>query len=241
MDSATSFNLMNSTNIIWYNHFQNYPGYPSEVIMKAFSARRQMMANPQRSAMIVLLILVSTLLVTSVVGAQSSLGWDGIGQALPEAPNVATVVPGGPGIVMLTSMNFRPYTATNTSYSFTGYGLKNNDVVEQSFIAPLQLPNGVTIKKIVLYYSDLDNLKQINALLVAVPMTFGYGVVMASISSVNNTSMGYSETTTINTPVVDLVSNAYAIQVTMPASSSVMLIGARIDYAYQTVLPVINK
>ena len=209
--------------------------------MKALNGRRQMRESRQRSMMLILLILGMALLMTSVVAAQN--GGGGVadaGPSLPQAPN-ATAVPGGPGLVMLTSFNFKPYTPGNTNYSFTGYGLKNNDTVEQSFIAPFQLPNGVTIKKMVVYYTDQDITKQLDVLLVAVPMSFGYGVVMASISSTSTTGIGFTETTTINTPLVDLTNNAYAIQLKMPVSSSVMFVGVRIDYAYETNLPLISK
>jgi hypothetical protein len=121
--------------------------------MKVLNACRQMLVNRQRSVKIALLIVGLTLLVSQVVGAQSSGGgMVGEGSSLPQALNVATAVPGGPGFVVLTGASFRPYSIVNTNYLLLGVSLKNIDTVDQYFFAPLQIPNGVTVSKMVVFF-----------------------------------------------------------------------------------------
>jgi hypothetical protein len=91
------------------------------------------------------------------------------------------------------------------------------------------------------FFSDQDNTKQLEASLIVVGLADSYGTFMAGVPSVDTVGVGYGETTTIVNPVIDLSNNAYLIQLRMPASSNIMFVSARIDYAYQTLLPVVKK
>jgi hypothetical protein len=160
----------------------------------------------------------------------------------PSSPNGGGPVPGGPGYVSLSGIDFKPYVPSS-SYIFTGGGIQNAGASAAYFIATFQIPNGVTIKKMVVYYFDQDagDYKDLDVELLELPLGGGATVMATFASSGSLSGIVYGETTTILDPVVNLSINSYAIQVELPASANVGLNAVRIDYGYQTSLPLVTR
>jgi hypothetical protein len=205
---------------------------------------KTLFANRYYALIIVLLILVVTLLVYTGVQAQSGGPAGGLISVQPLAPALSESVPGGPGYVSLNGFNFKPFTPANNTYSWAGVGLKNTGSVPDWFMAPVQIPNGSTIQKMVVYYIDQDAGAGMNLEvdLVYVPLGANYGYMSAGFTSSGSLAGSvYGETTTIANPVVNLSANSYILQAYLPNSMNITLLGVRIDYGYQASLPFIKK
>jgi hypothetical protein len=203
-----------------------------------------------RIILIVLVILVTALGVTFQAGAQtgddpaltpaSPTGSDA--GLTPSSPAGGGPVPGGPGYVVVSGFDFRPYDPTD-AYSYLGTAINNTGAASAWYIATFQIPNGATINKMVAYYTDSDPGvgQNLDLDMLYCPLFSGC-YMMASINPTATISgWVYSETTTITNPVVDLAINSYALQVNLPASNSVWLNAVRIDYGYATALPLLAK
>jgi hypothetical protein len=186
-------------------------------------------------------MLLITLLQPSGAGAAGGGITGGAASPLPSVPYGGGPVPGGPGFVSLTGLDFKPYYSSG-SYLYDGYALVNNGVASAIFVAPFTVPNGVTINKMVVYYIDQDAGYDMEIWLVRLPLMSTTGDTMAHFLS-NGTVSGvrYSEITTIINPVVDLSIFTYALQLSLPPSTNLKLASIRIDYGYVTALPVIRK
>jgi hypothetical protein len=156
-------------------------------------------------------------------------------------------VPGGPGYVMIHASAFMP-VSNSLAYSFIGPALATSTGSPSSiYQAPLNLPNGASIIKIVLYCYDNDPAGSILVNLFTYPLPGGAAYSSNSVSSSGsdpNTDRAIE--LNITTPLkVDLQANAYMLYLTMPAASATKMIyisGLRIDYRYDTALPsVIQK
>jgi len=65
---------------------------------------------------------------------------------------------------------------------------------------------------------------------------------MAVVSSSGYSAVySYAETASIVNPVVDQQSYSYLLEVTLPPSLELRLVGMRIDYAYAASLPITMK
>lgn len=207
---------------------------------------KSLFAYHRRTLVIVLAALVLALLVGfSIARAQSGGITGGVVSFQENNSAVAsTVVPGGPGYISLNGLDFKPFTPTNNAFSYIGTSLKNTGASADYFIATVQIPNGSTIKKVVTYYTDEDaNVgMDLEVQLIYVPLGNPFGINMTMFhSSGSAPGLLINENTTITNPVVDRASNTYIIQVILPNSSNVSLLGVRIDYAYLAVLPVVMK
>lgn len=205
---------------------------------------KTLFANRHYALSTVLLILVGGLLIYTGVQAQSGGEARGVISVQPLAPAIVGVVPGGPGYVSLNGINFKPLTPSNNTYSWSGVGLKNTGTSGDWFMAPVQIPNGATIQKIVVYYVDQDagvgNDLEVD--LIYVPLGVNFGSLMATFKSSGSLAGSvYGETTTITNPVVNLSANSYLIQAYLPVSTNITLQGVRIDYGYPTNLPLMMK
>jgi hypothetical protein len=150
-------------------------------------------------------------------------------------------VPGGPGFVSISSLSFRPLIPTS-SYGFTSTGLKNTGASSAWFYAPFQIPNAARINQMVVYYLDNDAGANLEARLILLPLLSDGGIVMADFISSGPLNYAVTGTTSaINYPLVDLSISSYMVEVNLPASSNVILLGIRIDYGYNVSLPVIKK
>jgi hypothetical protein len=149
-------------------------------------------------------------------------------------------VPGGPGFVSIGSYEFRP-SNPNLTYGIAGGRLYTD--TGGTFIAPAHLPHGATITQIVLYFVDTGT-SGINVYLGSYPLnTPNPSTEIASITTKDATpgSRFLVVNTFPNGSIIDNQSNFYFVSVGLPASSSYMLGGVRIDYSHPTNLPLIMK
>jgi hypothetical protein len=199
---------------------------------------KNLFADRKRSLIIVSLMLALSLLLTSGAGAAGG----GITGGEGSTPYGGGPVPGGPGHVSLRGLDFKPYPASYTNYSYAGVGIQNTGPSSAVFVATFQVPNGTTINQMVVYYIDNDATYDFYLELVAVPLFATTGSTIASFSSsAAHVGVIYGATSVITNPVVDLASSSYAFQVNMPPSTNVQLVGVRIDYGYPVSLPIIKR
>jgi|LSQX01.3.fsa_nt_gb hypothetical protein len=146
-------------------------------------------------------------------------------------------VPGGPGFIMINPFQFRPRSPSD-SWEYISSFLYNPSNEYSSLVAPLNLPHGATITKVTLYY--LDNTSS-NMGLYLVREEANDKVYMAYTSS-NNSSKNASDSS-INSPIVDNQSYSYYLMLGIDAGwgTDLLLTNVRIDYAYNSNLPLINK
>ena len=198
--------------------------------------------NSKRIGFIVLTILVTTLFTLTIVHAQSGGTTRGAAALLPDAPSAPTPIPGGPGYVSLNGLDFMPFTPTDNTFSYAGVSIKNTGPSPDWFMAPVKLPNGATIVKLVVYYTDADAVLNLEADLVYIPLGYAYGYQLGGIISTGSAAGALvGETTSFTHPVVDLSANSYLIQVYLPNSANISLVGVRVDYGYQIALPAMAK
>ena len=106
--------------------------------------------------------------------------------------------------------------------------------------APVSLPQGATITKLVVYYYD-GSADDLTSRLWIVPLYQPYPQVLASLKSSSDGGYGLEEDTSINYPVIDQQSYSYAIEVVLPPDSALRLTGFRIDYGYASKLPPVMR
>jgi hypothetical protein len=205
---------------------------------------KALFVNRQRNWSIVLIILVLSLFAITIAQAQSGGATRGAASLLPGAPAIATSVPGGPGYVSLNGIDFKPFTPTDNTYSYFGVSIRNTGAAPDWFMASIHLPNGSTIKKFVVYYTDSDGATGMNleADLIYAPLGSAFGIIQGGFTS-SGSALGLliSEVTTITNPVVDLSANSYLVEVYLPNSTNVSLVGVRVDYGFQITLPAVMK
>jgi len=201
---------------------------------------KTILSQKLRLALIVLLLLVFTLNITQEAGAQT--GSAAAGAAAPASPLGGGPVPGGPGYVAINAIDFRPLSPSTTA-SYAGFTISNPGASTGSYFTTFQIPNGATIKKMVVYYADEDVIAGMNLTVTLMDLPFGSGWGQMAIFSSSGSLSGwvYGQTTSISNPVVDLSIRSYAIEVDLPPSGGVALSGVRIDYGYQTNMPTILR
>ena len=193
-------------------------------------------------AFIVIFTLVFSLNIPNPVGAQTAGGPAGGKVLTPSSPDGGGPVPGGPGYVTISGLDFRPYLSSST-YFFSGSTIYNAGSGPVWFIATFQIPNGVTINKMVVYYIDQDAGvgKDLEVDLLYMPLAGSPNIMATFLSSGTLTGLAVGHVTSITLPLVNLSTTGYALQIELPASSAVGLNAIRIDYGYQTNLTMIQK
>jgi len=151
-------------------------------------------------------------------------------------------VPGGPGHLMLTAYDFQPRSMDSDWRYFNGRELYNPGVTTGYYYAPVHLPDGATINKVVLYYFDND---ETNLQLSLFRLEAG-GTTVASLAAITPTGdPGYSHDfdTSISDAYIDLANYPYALGLVIPAGGGDLLtvLQVRIDYEYPTFLPTVRK
>ncbi len=159
------------------------------------------------------------------------------------APASAAPVPGGPGFYSQSAFLFRPYVDVSAVYAYTGVDLYNPNYSTAYYEAPLWLPNGATVTKLVLYGWDSSSTEDIQVSLFRVGLDDASVDVMAQVSSAGSI-MAYRsfETTSIAEPVIDQQSYAYVAEVGLAGVGiQTRFVGIRIDYAFPTNLPLVTQ
>ena len=189
--------------------------------------------------------IVALLIVTIFGGRVSRLA---VGQGPGDPPQAelqglqsTAAVPGGPGYTMQPASAFRP-RYSSTEYQLVGPRLYT---ISGSFYydAPLDLPNGADVTRLVIYYTDNDAAEDFSAEIWRVPMPGRSGEKVSDTVSSSGASADASfvETTSILLPTVDLEGYAYYIRLTLPASGDLEVNGFRVDYTYDSMLPLVTR
>lgn len=171
-------------------------------------------------------------------GPSGGLGGSG---SPPQVAAPAVPVPGGPGFYAQSPLLFRPYSPTY-EYAYLGAQLSNPGTATGWYEGALSVPNGATVTRLLVYYYDNHATLYLKGTLMRVGLDVGDVTPMAEASSPGGSAgYGYAETVSIAAPVIDQQSYAYVVEVQLPPTSEVRLVGVRIDYAYAVSLPLVTK
>jgi hypothetical protein len=174
-------------------------------------------------------------------GPAVGLGGPGISPVVA-MPASAAPVPGGPGFYSQSALVFRPYVASS-GYAYDGGDLYNPSATLAAYEGPVSLPHGATITKLVAYYWDSSATEYLNVNLYRIGLDSGSVELMAQVYSTGNAGHGSVQTASIAQPVVDQQSYAYVAEAQIPGNVSIQVrfVGIRIDYAFDTDLPLVMK
>lgn len=158
------------------------------------------------------------------------------------AAALATPVPGGPGFVSQSAILFRP---VHPAYQWDYFGsveLYNPGAETAWYSAPLSLPHGATITKLVVWYWDSVT-SDLTVRLDRVLLSNAQCDSMAEVVSSGTPSHSYAEDASIDYAEIDLQSYAYRAYVTIPGGhgTALTLVSIRIDYAYPGYVPLAMK
>lgn len=149
-------------------------------------------------------------------------------------------VPGGPGFISISPLAFQPFLSSTAYQNY--YYLVNMGATSASFGAPVYLPNGCTVKKMVVYYSDNEASLDMDVYLVGIEMVSGTFYHMASVTSSGTTpGYGYMEDTSVTNAVVDNQSRVYSLEVLMPGTTALSVLAVRIDYEFSSSLALLKR
>lgn len=149
------------------------------------------------------------------------------------------VVPGGPGFLMISPLQFKPWHP-NVMWDFYYLDLYNPGLEYGSYSAALTLPNNINITQVVVYYYD-NCAGDLMMRLWLGDQSGGYGLMAETYSS--GAINGYRTVSdqVINYPKIDQQNYSYILEVQIPNgfSTNLRLAGVRVDYAYLTSLPLV--
>lgn len=151
-------------------------------------------------------------------------------------------VPGGPGFIMINPYQFRP-SMNNIPWNFLSWHLYNQSSNEYSYmVAPLNLPHGATITSLTLYFLDNSQKNMSLDLYGASGKNIFRSMASIQTNDQDGTYRNKSETA-IKNATVDNQSYSYYLEVIFEpgGSTNLRLTNVRIDYAYNSSLPLINK
>jgi hypothetical protein len=201
---------------------------------------KTIIASKWRGLVILFILMAATSSITYTVAALG--GGGGLTAPGNQSSAAVSAVPGGPGYVTISGIEFKPYNFLSAKFNYLGISIYNTGTASDYFVAVLSIPNGVTINQIVVYYADSDATNDLNVQLIRISLNSNYGDTIATFSSSGSQSGIVSGTTTnIKNSKVDVSNYSYAFQVLLPASANVSLNAIRIDYGYQSTLPAIAK
>ena len=187
------------------------------------------------------IMLLSTLVVGSAVSAQENPLNPTILAAPPEQSiQGGSPVPGGPGFISVSTFGFQPcYPTTNLAHNNTW--MYNDSQTFGVYYAPVNLPQGATLTKVLFFYNDSAPVNM-TFYLMSINMFDGSHLEVAQVNSTGSSGYGYVESP-IFVPVVNNQLYSYIIEVDIPGghSANLSLINIRIDYDYPVFLPTIQK
>jgi hypothetical protein len=153
------------------------------------------------------------------------------------------VVSGGPGYLAINPTEFRALDPANPA-AFSGTSLYNPGSGYAYYIAPVRLPQGMTIKKLVAYYYDKSVESDLYVAIMYCPLDVVYCMTMGGAGSFSTSDTPqYSETTSFSPAVIDMRANSYMLQLEIPgdAGTALSLYGVRVDYGATVALPAVRK
>jgi len=208
------------------------------------------MVRTSRFTVLAVLVMVLILLVSTGTLALAQEGGGEEPMLIPGSagsPGVQQApVPGGPGFLMIPAAAFTPVNSGTLYYNGTALNTQQGSPYI-AYHAPVNLPHGVTVTKLVLYYIDTDLPKSAKVYLYRHPVLDVWSFAMAGVSSPEDqlvSTWSYTETTTITDPVIDNQATMYYINVELPIpgpAAILMISGVCIDYGYTVMLPGVTR
>jgi hypothetical protein len=169
-------------------------------------------------------------------------------QAVPGASSAPlAAAPGGPGYLMIHASGFRP--STNDLQYISGLviqTLPTSPVTAYRYTAPVELPQGATIKQVTLYFRDNDPAQFISVTLwqMGMPSSSASGLATVNSPVAGTTGDTFVQKTLTSSPVVDNQANAYYLDLTLPPNpviNTIFVTGVRIDFQYSGFLPAVTR
>lgn len=195
------------------------------------------------------LALMIVLLLVGVVGSNTraatleGLNADALTAAKGANPfgMVNEPVPGGPGYIMISPFQFKPYVSGDDS-GYWLFQLYNPDAVTKAYATALILPDGAIITRMVVYYySTTVTSLSVYLMLCAVDSNNCY--YMAQVNTTNDGGISNKQDATIEIPEVDNQSYYYILEADFNGGAGInlRLMGVRLDYEIPstTYLPMI--
>ena len=207
-----------------------------------------------RSIFVILVTLALALLLSSASHAQDTgpdpvvdpnaaadlTGPASVGETAPAA-DLSAIPPGGPGSFSLTALAMQPYPNQTVPYTISGRTLYNPDTSLHYYEAPVYLPQGATITRFVVWYTD-NSTSNMWAALARGALDDTSVNQIGRVDSIDAAAgIRYLQDTTITFPVVNNESYMYWIEVSLPPNNTVGVLSFRIDYQYSGYMPMINK
>ncbi len=198
--------------------------------------------RPLVSAFVVFLTLALVLVMASASIAQEVGPASAPEPVLNSGLSEPSAIPsGGPGSFSQTALVFHPYPNQSTPFSISGRTLFNPDTSSHYYQAPVYLPNGATITRFVVWYSD-NSTANLWAALARGALDDSAVTQIGYLASTDAaTGIRYLSDTTIITPVVDLETYYYWVEVGLPANSAAGILSFRVDYEFPGFLPLVIK
>lgn len=147
---------------------------------------------------------------------------------------------GGMSYLSIPAASFQP-TGSDCKFTNSGGGISNNGVLGgcSYFIAPVQLPSGVTIKKVTFFWKD-ESVDYEAYLMLNNTTLNGYSNQLFVIPT--NGSAGVSSSSSIDTSIlVDNSQYGYFFSIQMPSDGISEIYGVQIEYTYETILPLVIR
>ena len=158
------------------------------------------------------------------------------------AINVEPVVPGGPGFIMVSAFDFRPYYSF-TPWAYFGVSLYNpKSTTDFSYMeAGLTLPHGVKINKVTVFYFD-NSASDFNFNLCKVSVN-GVTESIEYLSSTGASTDYQYISQTVESLIIDNQNFSYYLEVGIPPGglTTLRISNVRIDYDYTVYTPAIMK
>lgn len=202
------------------------------------------MKNKEFGRTIIMVALIGVLILLAInsnATAQEGREEQNLIEVNEDTGEVREPLPGGPGFVTINPTALRPkYPGKEWTYP-DNYNLYNPMTSQLFLIAPVNLPHGSIVNKVVLYYYEYTASYPMTAILTRKSLD---GQSLQNMCYINTTTIsGYGN---ISAPVIwyetiDNLNYSYFIQVAMPGNQGNLLqfTGLRIDYGYPSYLPSI--
>lgn len=150
------------------------------------------------------------------------------------------VTPGN-GWVMLPAGAFRPRRA-DTTYTYGGNLVTLTAPTSNQYEAPLNLPHGATVTRIVLYGVDTDVAQDASLTVWRNAVPGGPSTQLGTVASSGSGGSFSVETTTIANAVVNSIDFGYYAVLSLPVPTGTLTTrGARVDWEYTAALPTLSK
>ena len=204
--------------------------------------------NRNRRLLLVAAVLVALLTAASVaawrtLAAPAPQGTRPSGPAGPDRPAAAageSPVPGGPAFSMVSALLFKPEVREMSWAYENSAELYNPGPLAGYYVAPVSLPDGVVITRLIAYYYDASSDRDLDVQLWRFDGA-GNWDYMANSASSGASGYGYAADDSIDFSVIDLRSFSYSIWVHLDKepAESLRFTNVRIDYGYDANLPLV--